>query len=326
MARQKSKVMAGITLYYHEKGEIKVSKDLDLLRLRPMSDFVWIDMNNVSRSTEEKLENILKIYILEEWEIEEIESSSRYSESEEYIVANSNFLQLRQDEFHEENVSFILKNNILVSVRDSDLRSFSDTERKVMTNPRNYDSGYHILVTLMATRIDYDADLIENITREISALSRSMTTSKEVDEELIHSIKNLQEKSMTLLETIIDKQRVISSMLKSAKFPLDEKPILSIIIKDINSLIDYSKFNFERLEYLQNTFLGLVNIEQNKIIKIFTVMTIIFMPPTLIASIYGMNFDHLPFSHMWWGFWLMMVLMIIVVLGMLWFFKHKKWL
>ena len=318
--------MAGITLYYHEEDEIRVSKDLDLLRQRQISDFVWIDMNNVSRSTEEKLEDILKIYILEEWEIEEIESSSRYSEAEEYIVANSNFLQLKQDEFREENVSFILKNNILVSVRDCDLPSFTLTERKVMTNPRHYSSGYSILVTLMATRIDFDADLVENINREISTLSRSMTTRKEVDEELIHTIKNLQEKSMTLLETIIDKQRVISSMLKSSKFPLNEKPILTIIIKDINSLIDYSKFNFERLEYLQNTFLGLVNIEQNKIIKIFTVVTIIFMPPTFISSIYGMNFDHLPGSGWFVGFYLIIALMTVVSVGMLWYFRHKKWL
>lgn len=318
--------MAGITLYYLEKDEIRVSKDLELLRQRPVSDFVWIDMNNVSRYTEEKLENILKIYILEEWEIEEIESSSRYSESEGYIVANSNFLQIKQDEFREENVSFILKNNILVSVRNADLPSFTETERKVMTNPRHYDSGFSIFVTLMATRIDFDADLVENITHEISTLSRSMTTSKEVDGELIHAIKNLQEKSMTLLETINDKQRVISSMLKSSKFPLNEKPILSIIIKDINSLIGYSKFNFERLEYLQNTFLGLVNIEQNKIIKIFTVVTIIFMPPTFISSIYGMNFDHLPGSHISLGFYLINTFMIFVSVGMLWYFRRKKWL
>ena len=318
--------MAGITLYYHEADEIRVSKDLDLLRQRPMSDFVWIDMNNVSRSTEEKLEDILKIYILEEWEIEEIESSSRYSETEEYIVANSNFLQLKQDEFREENVSFILKNNILVSVRDGDLPSFTLTERKVMTNPRNYRSGYSILVTLMATRIDFDADLVENINREISTLSRSMTTRREVDEELIHTIKNLQEKSMTLLETIIDKQRVISSMMKSPKFPHHEKPILTIIFKDINSLIDYSKFNFERLEYLQNTFLGLVNIEQNKIIKIFTVVTIIFMPPTFISSIYGMNFEHLPGSSWFMGFYAIIAFMLFVSVGMLWFFRQKKWL
>jgi magnesium transporter len=318
--------MAGITLYYQEKDEIKVSKDLDLLRLRPMSDFIWIDMNDVSRSMEETLENILKIYILEEWQIEEIESSSRYSESGDYIVANSNFLQLQQHEFREENVSFILKNNLLVSVRDGDLWSFNEMERKIMISPRRYNSGYSIFVTLMATRIDFDADLIESITREISALSRSMTTSKEVDEELIHTIKNLQEKSMTMLENIIDKQRVISSMLKSARIPPEEKPVLSIIIKDINSLIDHSKFNFERLEYLQNTFLGLVNIEQSKIIKIFTVMTIVFMPPTMIASIYGMNFDHLPAAHLWSGFYLIIALMVLESVGMLWFFRYKKWL
>ncbi len=317
---------AGITLYYHEKGEIRVSKDLDLLKQRPMSDFIWIDMNNVSRYTEEKLENILKIYILEEWEIEEIESSSRYSEFEDYIVANSNFLQLTQEDFREENVSFIVKNNILISVRDSELRSFSETERKVLSNPRSYSSGYHILVTIMATRIDYDADLIEHTTREISELSRSMTTTQEVDEELLHKIKNLQEKSMVLLETIIDKQRVISSMLKSVKFPLDEKPILSIVIKDINSLIDYNKFNFERLEYLQNTFLGLVNIEQNKIIKIFTVMTIIFMPPTLIASIFGMNFDYIPSAYMKSGFFLAIIGGFVASAVMLLFFRRKKWL
>jgi len=323
---KKSKIMAGITLFYHEGEEIKVTQDLDLLRQRPMSDFVWIDMNNVSRSTEEKLENILKIDILEEWEIEEIESSSRYSESEEYIVANSNFLQLVQNEFHEESVSFILKNNILVSVRDYDLPSFMETERKVITSPRQYKTGYSIFVTLMATRIDFDADFIESITREISALSSSMTPSKDVDEELIHTIKNLQEKSMTMLETIIDKQRVVSSMLKSTKIPIDVKPVLTIIIKDINSLIDHSKFNFERLEYLQNTFLGLVNIEQSKVIKIFTVMTIVFMPPTMIASIYGMNFEYMPGLVLRSGFWLITGLMIIVTVALLWYFRFKKWM
>lgn len=318
--------MAGITLYHHENGEMKVSTDMNLLRQKPVPEFVWIDMNNVSRATEETLENILKIYILEDWEIEEIESSSRYSESEDYIVTNSNFLQLKHDVFSEENVSFILKNNMLISVRDCDLRSFSETERKVITSPRKYASGFSILVTLMATRIDYDADLIESITREISDLSRSMTTSREVDEELIHRIKNLQEKSMVLLETLIDKQRVISSMLKSAMFPADEKPVLAIVISDINSLIEYSKFNFERLEYLQDTLLGLVNIEQNKIIKIFTVVTIIFMPPTLVASIYGMNFDHLPGSRVWSGFYIALTIMITASAGVLWLFRRKKWL
>ncbi|RYZ15950.1 MAG: magnesium and cobalt transport protein CorA, partial [Chitinophagaceae bacterium] len=85
-------------------------------------------------------------------------------------------------------------------------------------------------------------------------------------------------------------------------------------------------FNFERLEYLQNTFLGLVNIEQNKVIKIFTVVTVIFMPPTLIASIYGMNFRHMPELGWRGGYPFALGLMVAASLLFLWFFRRKRWL
>ncbi len=99
---------------------------------------------------------------------------------------------------------------------------------------------------------------------------------------------------MLLRENIIDKQRTVSSMLRSEFISAELQPKLTIIIKDINSLVEHIKFSFDRLDYLQDTFLGYVNIEQNKIIKIFTIVSVIFMPPTLIASIYGMNFDIMP--------------------------------
>ena len=98
------------------------------------------------------------------------------------------------------------------------------------------------------------------------------------------------------------------------------------MIKDINSLIDHTNFNFERLEYLQNTFLGLINIEQNKIIKIFTVASVIFMPPTLIASIYGMNFEFIDAFKWEYGFAFSVGLMALSSLGTLYFFRRRKWL
>ncbi|MDQ7055157.1 MAG: CorA family divalent cation transporter [Persephonella sp.] len=99
---------------------------------------------------------------------------------------------------------------------------------------------------------------------------------------------------MTIRENLIDKQRILSSLLKSYKVPKEVREELRIMIKDVNSLIEYTTFNFERLDYLQNTFLGLLNIQQNQVIKIFTIMSVIFLPPTLIASIYGMNFHFMP--------------------------------
>src|SRR3546814_14987706 len=94
-------------------------------------------------------------------------------------------------------------------------------------------------------------------------------------------------------------------------------------IKDINSLLEHAAFSFHRLEYLQDTFLGLVNIEQNKIIKIFTVAAVIFMPPTLIASIYGMNFDIMPETGWDYGYPFSIGLMVISVGITVYFFRKK---
>jgi len=131
---------------------------------------------------------------------------------------------------------------------------------------------------------------------------------------------------MLIRQNIVDKQRVISNMLKCNFFPRDLLSRLNMIIKDINSLFEYTRFDFDRLDYLQDTFLGLANIQQNKIIKIFTVVSVIFLPPTLIASIYGMNFKYIPEFNWKYGYPFSLVLMILVSLIILLYFRKKKWL
>jgi magnesium transporter len=252
----------------------------------------------------------------------EIEMSSRYIETTDTLVVNSNFLL---SNFETDPVSFILKNNILVTVRSEELISFHETVKKISANPKNYPTGAHVLVALLETRVDFDADMIENMTQKVTQLSNSISL-RDADEELLSEIKNLQEKTMLLRENIIDKQRVISSMLRSEFIATELQPKLTIIIKDINSLIEHIKFSFDRLDYLQDAFLGYVNIEQNKIIKIFTIVSVIFMPPTLIASIYGMNFDFMPELDKKWGYPVALILMVLSSLIILYIFRKKKWL
>jgi magnesium transporter len=129
-----------------------------------------------------------------------------------------------------------------------------------------------------------------------------------------------------LRQNLLDKQRMISAMLRSENFPKDCYERLRMIIKDVNSLMDHTNFSFNRLEYLQDTFLGLINIEQNKIIKLFTVASVVFLPPTLIASIYGMNFDILPELHWRYGYVFAILLMVMSSLFTLWIFRRKGWL
>ena len=115
-------------------------------------------------------------------------------------------------------------------------------------------------------------------------------------------------------------------MIRIPEFNKIENERLKIIMNDITSLIQHSQFSSERLEYLQNTFLGLANIEQNQVIKIFTVVTVVFMPPTLIASIYGMNFTFMPELKWAAGYPFAIALMILSSIIFLWYFKRKKWL
>ncbi len=314
--------MSEIRLFYRENNRLKISKDIASLKQMPLSNILWIDLNDVPEDAESELEQFLKIYIQEEEEMEEIEISSRYIETEDTLVANSKFLL---DNYDEEPVSFIVKNNILVSVRSQELRSFNETVKKMFANPRNYPNGYYILVALLETRVEYDADMIEDMTREITRLSNQLKND-DVSDDILIAIKELQEKTMLIRENIVDKQRVCSNMLKSEMFPTEAKNKLTIIIKDINSLFEHTRFSFDRLEYLQDTFLGLVNIQQNKIIKIFTIVSVIFLPPTLVASMYGMNFDFMPELHWRFGYLWAIGLMVMFVLFILWYFRHKKWL
>lgn len=314
--------MSELKLFYQEEGRLKVSRNIELLKTIPLSQFIWIDLNDVADDVEDKLEDFLKIYIQEEEEIEEIEISSRYIQTEDTIVANSNFML---DTFQREPVSFILKNNILISVRYADLKSFNETIKKIYANAKLFPTGSHVLVALLETRVEFDADMIEDMTQQITTLSTTMR-GQEVDDEVLISIKDLQEKTMLIRENIVDKQRVVSNMLKSDLFPPELKPKLNIIIKDINSLIEHTRFSFDRLDYLQDTFLGLVNIQQNKIIKIFTIVSVIFMPPTLIASYYGMNFKSMPGLGWKYGYLFAIGIMIAFVAIILLYFKRKKWM
>ena len=306
--------MSEIKIFYKDKEKIKVARTISALKELDKKDIIWIDLLDVSDKTEDTLEGFLKIDIQEDEEMEEIEFPSRYIQTDDSI-------------FEMEPVNFILKNSILVSIRDNELDTFNETFKKLFVNTRNFPTGFHVLVALMETRVEKDADMIEDTTDLITALSQQINAeSDHVDEDMLVQIKDLQEKVTIIRQNIMDKQRVISNLLKCDFFPEELTPRLTMIIKDINSLFDYTKFGFDRLDYLQDTFLGLVNIEQNRIIKIFTVINIIFLPPTLIGSLYGMNFDFMPELHWQYGYAFALGLMVMSVVLILLIFRLKKWL
>ena len=289
------------------------------------SQIVWVDLQEPSPDEQKKVEEYFGIEFFTPQEAAEIESSSRFFEDSSGFEANSAFLVKQASSYTTKQVSFIFKNNILFTLRHSDLKSFAETVRKLKTFTTN-SNALQIWLLLLETQTDLDADFIEFLTRSTNKVSRRLVKDRSIEEESLIQITELQENTILIRESIVDKQRLVSSLLKSFLVHNPEKDRLHIILKDINSLLQHTQFSFERLEYLQNTFLGLVNIEQNQVIKIFTVVTVVFMPPTLIASIYGMNFNYIPELQWKAGYPFALLLMILSSFGFLVYFERKKWL
>jgi magnesium transporter len=315
-----------VRVYTINKGKIEQYKNPPLEELLRYTNVIWVDLQSPTQQEREFIEKNYKIEFFTSQEIQEIESSSRFLETEETIEINLGFVSADL-ELTVQNVTFILKGNILFTYRQGDLKPFAEAVRRLKTmTAGTKEHGLDVFLTILETRIDGDADLIESINRRVNQVSKALISQKSLKEDLLLGIAQLQENVMLLHQTITEKQRVVSSLIRVPEFNKIENERLTIIIRDIASLLQHSQFSSERLEYLQNTFLGLVNTEQNQVIKIFTVVTVVFMPPTLIASIYGMNFDYMPELKWLAGYPFAIGLMIFSSLVILWFFKRKKWL
>ncbi len=282
----------------------------------------------ISPSIEEvkTVESIFNIKFPTKQESEEIELSSRYWEEDNRIEINSYFLINHDNAALNETVSFVLQDDLLISIRYKNLESFNTFIRKLLNSPREFKNGYSIFCEIIDIRIDADADIIENLSKEITKIRKHVFTDyANDDEEILEKISSFEDLNMKIRENLTDKQRILSTLLKSSKYN-DDKNKIPIMLKDIKSLIEYTNFNFERLDYLQNIFIGILSIEQNKVIKMFTIVNVVFLPPTLIASIYGMNFDLLPELHWEYGYLFSIGLMILSSITPIWIFKKKGWI
>ena len=319
-----------IRCFFKNSNKLEVITDLGSFEANEdkKSKVVWLDMLLPTQEEIHFVESTFGIDFPTKQESEEIETSSRYWEEDKKIEINSYFLISNDEGAHNETVSFILQGNLLISIRYKELRAFEEFSKRFFYAPREFKNGYYIFSQLLDIRIDADADIIEKLSRDITRLRKHVFTDyANDDEEILEKISSLEDLNMNIRENLTDKQRILTSFLKSTKY--DDASLrndIVIMLKDIKSLIDYTEFNFERLDYLQNIFIGVLSIEQNKVIKIFTIVNVIFLPPTLIASIYGMNFKILPELGWDYGYAFSLVLMVISAITPIAIFKKKGWI
>ena len=326
-----------ISIFYKEAGKYKTNAAPELFEHGSPDGIAWIDLYQPTTEEKAAVEAFMNIHLLSREEAEEIESTSKYSETAEGVISNLNFCTVRKDRFEVEPVSFIINStDTLVTLRHANYASFSHIESVLKETAAKRLSGKKIFIRLLEYHIDNVADMVEIGTKHISELSRNIASGDDIDKSVIKRISELQEQTMIFRENIFDLQRVLSGMKRSREFADFLVPHIQLMMEDVESLMNHTDFSFQRLDYLQDVSLGLINIEQNEIVKIFSVAAVIFMPPTLVASLYGMNFKFMP--ELDWSFTLdsgtvipigylfAIFLMLLFTSLTIWFFKYKKWL
>lgn len=320
-----------LNIFYRQNGKIALSQSEKDFAKIALEDTVWIDLVDPTGAEKRVVEAFLGTEIQSRAQAEEIESSSRYFETDDAIFANTNFLTPGAEEYSMQAVSFTLVDDTLTTLREVPLRSFTELQRRLQVNPKQYPSGYTVFATILDQRVDLDADMIELLSKEISQYAKRINEEEDIDQELLIDISQLQENTMMVRENVVDKQRLISNLMRSTKVPTSLEPRLNVLLQDISSLLNHTNFCFERLEYLQDTVLGLINLEQNKIMKIFTVVSVFLMPPTLIAGFYGMNV-RLPMiaadepNASFWNWIIILGIMVLSCLAIWFVFRKKKML
>ncbi len=315
-----------VTLVYKKEDSLLTTTDLKEILEIPRNDFLWLDLLKISDEEKITFEDQFKVK-LDLLSKKKVRHSYRFIESEDQIRINTRLLHRDGKNLVGKPILFVLMDDFLISNHKIPHLSYDDIYKEIeLLNVSQLD-GKRILLKVLGKVLEYDIDTIEDVTNRIVKLSKKITTQSNLDESLIYDITSLQEQLILVRRNIIDKERVIVSISKSDHFLKKglQKQIF-ILEKDLHSILDYISFDFERLEYIQDTLMGLINLKQNVIMKIFTIVSVIFLPPTLIASIYGMNFHDMPELQFPHAYPIAISVMAILSLLALFYFKRKEWI
>jgi magnesium transporter len=297
---------------------------------------VWIDLVSPTTAEDKMVEELLGVAVPTREEMQEIEVSSRlYVENgARYMTAT---LMCQSDTASPKTtpVTFILSGHRLVTVRYDDPRPFAIVEHRLSRNCPAKINGEIVLVDLLDAVIDRSADILERIASEVDQISRTIF---EPDDDRVDTreyndiLKGLGRKgdlTSKVRESEVSVGRLVLFLANEAetmRWPKDKKAQVKSMQRDVVSLSDHATYLSNKITFLLDALLGSVTIQQNNVIKLFSVAAVVFMPPTLVASIYGMNFRHMPELDWYFGYPLALALMVAAAVGPYFFFKWKKWL
>ncbi|MGO4328852.1 magnesium/cobalt transporter CorA [Cupriavidus sp. 2TAF22] len=318
-----------INLFVLQKGRLaqeQVDDRNELLQHKP----IWID---VISPDDEELAWIKEAYGVALPELEDLgdlEASARYFEGEdENIHIRTDFLLDEEDISRNVRVAFVLTRDVLFSIHDEDLPVFRLVRLRARMRPGSVRNAKDVLMDLYATDAEYSADSIEEVYERLEEASKRVLAENVTDAaaaDVLETIAREEDLNGRIRRNVMDTRRAVSFLMRSQLLSAEQQDEARQILRDIDSIENHTAFLFDKINFLMDATVGFININQNKIIKLFSVVSVALMPPTLIASIYGMNFKLMPELDWVAGYPWAIALMAVSAAVPLIYFRRKGWL
>ncbi|ABV87045.1 magnesium/cobalt transporter CorA [Shewanella pealeana] len=288
---------------------------------------IWLDLYKPDEQEREWLSGFSVEDVQDEEDINEIEASARFYQNKDGLHINSLFPQRAGQDVKGVNVSFNLRKNFLLTIREEDVGLIRLLRNYLRLGKIEASTPETLLLELFNLKVDYLSDLIEDVYTVLENVSEEVFKNEELDN-VFKLITRQEDSNGKIRLSLLDTQRSLRFMQKYYRAQLsdDELKDLREMLSDIESLMPHSQFIFDKLNFLLDAAMGFSGLQQNKIIKIFSVAAVVFLPPTVIASSYGMNFVNMPELDWRFGYPMAIAMMFGSAAGTYLFFKRKGWL
>ena len=312
----------------------EISSQKELSQFRP----IWVDLESPTLEEKRWISQHFGVHIPEDAMDEDIEESARfYEEDNGELHIRSDFLIADIEEPRAVRVAFILNRHndthnshgILFSIHDEDLPVFRLLRLRARRAPGLIEDAKDVLLELFSVDAEYSADTLEGIYDELEKVSKMVLSGDVTDAmagEVLGDIARQEDLNGRIRRNMMDTRRALSFAMRLRMLNAEQFDDARQILRDIDSLDSHTAFLFDKINFLMDATVGFININQNKIIKIFSVASVALLPPTLIASVYGMNFQFMPELQWSFGYGYAVLMMVASAVVPMWYFRKRGWL
>ena len=294
------------------------------------SNPIWIDVVDPEEEELLWIKEAFGVLLPELDDLGDLEASARYFEADDgHLHIRTDFLLDEEETSRNVRVAFVMTKQVLFSIHDEDLPVFRLVRLRARLRPGSVSNAKDVLLDLYSTDAEYSADALEEVYENLERAGKRVLSDDINDAdaaEVLETIATEEDTNGRIRRNVMDTRRALSFLMRSKLLSDEQQEEARQILRDIDSLENHTAFLFDKINFLMDATVGFINLNQSKIIKIFSVVSVALMPPTLLASIWGMNYRFMPELDLSWGYPMAIGVMIVSAIIPLWYFQHKGWM